>query len=77
MRSSMTTPGLPTSICTTTRSRHRLRLSSARHRWFNEREIMVRRLMTDNAFSCVKNRSLLELLELLEQRQIKQLRTRA
>ncbi len=42
--------------------------------WFERRGITARRLMTDNAFSYVKNRSL---RELLERHQIKHLRTQA
>jgi transposase InsO family protein len=42
--------------------------------WFERRGITTRRLMTDNAFSYVKNRSL---RELLERRGIKHLRTQA
>ncbi|HEX8054389.1 MAG TPA: IS481 family transposase, partial [Thermoleophilaceae bacterium] len=42
--------------------------------WFERQGIVTRRLMSDNAFSYVKNRSLSELLEL---RQIKHLRTQA
>ncbi|MEK6253012.1 MAG: IS481 family transposase, partial [Actinomycetota bacterium] len=42
--------------------------------WFEHRQITVRRLMTDNAFSYVKNRSL---RELLADREIKHLRTQA
>src|SRR5713226_8615248 len=42
--------------------------------WFEHRGISARRLMTDNAFSYVKNRSL---RELLERREIKHLRTQA
>jgi transposase InsO family protein len=42
--------------------------------WFSERGITTRRLMSDNAFSYVKNRSL---RELLEAREIKHLRTQA
>ena len=42
--------------------------------WFEQRGITTRRLMTDNAFAYVKNRSL---RELLERRQIKHLRTQA
>jgi transposase InsO family protein len=40
--------------------------------WFEQRGITARRLMTDNAFSYVKNRSL---GELLEQRSVRHLRT--
>jgi transposase InsO family protein len=42
--------------------------------WFEARGIRARRLMTDNAFSYVRNRSL---RELLERRGIKQLKTQA
>jgi transposase InsO family protein len=42
--------------------------------WFEQHGITARRLMTDNTFSYVKNRSL---RELLERRQIKHLRTQA
>jgi transposase InsO family protein len=42
--------------------------------WFEQRGITARRLMTDNAFSYVRNRSL---RELLHQRKVKHLRTQA
>ena len=62
-RSSTTTPGSPTSSSTTTRKQRPSPASSSeRLAFFAEHGIVAKRLMTDNGFSYVKNRSLRELL---------------
>ena len=62
-RSSTTTPGSPTSSSTTTRApRPSPASSNARSPSSPSTGITAKRLMTDNAFSYVKNRSLRELL---------------
>jgi transposase InsO family protein len=59
----MTTLGLPTSSCTQTkRPRPSPALWSAPWPFFAQNGIVAQRLMTDNGFSDVKNRSLRELL---------------
>ena len=62
-RSSTTTPGSPSSSSTTTRKRHTVTGFVERAlAFFAEHGIIAKRLMTDNGFSYVKNRSLAELL---------------
>ena len=62
-RSSTTTRAWPTSSSTPTSGRHRRRLRRAGARLLRRpRRSAPRRLMTDNAFAYVKNRSLRELL---------------
>ena len=74
-RSSTTTPGSPTSSCIEDERAATVTAFVKRAlNWFEARGIRARRLMTDNAWSYVRNRSL---GELLAARQIKHLRTQA
>ena len=73
-RSSMTTRAWPTWSCTATSALGLSRRSSTRALdWFAAQGIDVKRLMSDNAWSYTRNRSL---RELLIAREIKHLRTK-